>query len=193
MNGPALESIAHQDESRAHIVGDFWNWSIEFYKLPGVPAVLIELQDTAGANVNCLLWALWMSSRTAKIDADTVRLAIESSSAISEQITQPIRATRRAAKSLNNHLYQELKATELSAEAQEQRSIILSIVDEYGISYFGAAATSTRPNSANVRLAEENIELVMTGLSIPDNIRKSSRDQLIRAYEMGDVVKHAGP
>ncbi|MEM1397767.1 MAG: hypothetical protein AAGH38_10025, partial [Pseudomonadota bacterium] len=33
---------------------------------------------------------------------------------------------------LNNHLYEELKATELSAEAQEQRSIILSIVDGFG-------------------------------------------------------------
>ena len=40
-------------------MGAFWTFSLEFYRRKGVERALLQLQETAGADVNLLLLALW--------------------------------------------------------------------------------------------------------------------------------------
>ena len=42
-------------------MGAFWTFSLEFYRRKGVERALLQLQETAGADVNLLL-ALWRAS-----------------------------------------------------------------------------------------------------------------------------------
>ena len=40
----------------------FWQFSLRFYRLPGVAEACIELQEQAGVDVNLLLFLLWQAS-----------------------------------------------------------------------------------------------------------------------------------
>ena len=41
----------------------FWQFSIKFYAVPGVPQACIELQDQAKVDVNILFFLLWNATR----------------------------------------------------------------------------------------------------------------------------------
>ena len=41
----------------------FWRFSLAFYGQPGVPALLLPLQDRSGADVNLVLFGLWRAAQ----------------------------------------------------------------------------------------------------------------------------------
>lgn len=43
------------------MVNPFWNFSLDHYKQEGVQAACLHLQDSFGADVNLVLYCLWLA------------------------------------------------------------------------------------------------------------------------------------
>ena len=76
----------------------FWRFSLELYARPGVAAACLTLQDRHGADVNLVLFALWLGSRghqlTPEAGNDLARLARH----WQRPIVRPLRWVRRRLK-----------------------------------------------------------------------------------------------
>ncbi|MEL6362155.1 MAG: TIGR02444 family protein [Pseudomonadota bacterium] len=110
----------------------FWDWSLSTYSRPGVADQLIALQDRYGANVNLILWCLWLGGRAVPVESSLIDKAIEgiedSQCAISE-----IRTLRRLTGRFlgkEKPLYILLKNKELGAERMEQATLQV-LADKY--------------------------------------------------------------
>lgn len=116
-----------------------WQFSLALYAAPGVSHACIQLQDHWQANINLILWLVWLEQRNQPVDSD---LIVQAEAAIvpwSEQTLQPLRALRRligsqranhtseannSNEAIKEDLYQQLKAAELLAEKIEQRTLV---------------------------------------------------------------------
>lgn len=107
---------------------DFWDWSLSAYRADGAERRLLALQDDCGLNVNILLWCAYIADRYAPPEDIVLRKAIDLAGSWSREVTGPVRAARRAAKSPPRQappdqaaaLYGRLQAVELDAERIEQ-------------------------------------------------------------------------
>ena len=105
----------------------FWDFSLALYVKPQVAECCLKLQDEHGANVNLVLWCLWLEQRGIKLTRE--RLA-ESEALIHKwdaDYVQVLRQLRRKMKSecnlddaLTNQVRERIKSTELLAEKCEQ-------------------------------------------------------------------------
>ena len=78
--------------------GEFWRFSVERYAVPGVAEACLALQDSAGADVNLILLALWLGSRGHRLGAaDGERLAALAADWQGPVVT-PVRRVRRLLK-----------------------------------------------------------------------------------------------
>jgi uncharacterized protein (TIGR02444 family) len=107
--------------SEADAAGDFWQFSLRFYRLPEVEAALIALQDRAGHDVNLILYALWLGwSGRGPFGAREQAAAAGMAGAIRERIAAPLRDLRRRLKADPDPAVQVLrervKVLELEAE-----------------------------------------------------------------------------
>ncbi|GAB4176294.1 MAG: hypothetical protein OHK0024_13630 [Thalassobaculales bacterium] len=93
-----------------------WAFSLDLYGRPGVAAACLALQDGAGADVNLVLYALWLglTGRGAFDPACVERVA-----PWREQVVLPLRAVRRAL-TLRDGFRAQVKALELEAERRQQ-------------------------------------------------------------------------
>ncbi len=95
----------------------FWAFSLEVYSRPGVAAACIDLQDTAEADVNMILFSLWAAHRgRLLIGADMA--ALEAAIAPwRADIVRPLRAVRRKLKGVSGaeNLREIVKQAELEA------------------------------------------------------------------------------
>jgi len=106
----------------------FWDFSLRFYRLPGVAESCLELQDRHGADVNLLLFALWAASNGHLLDAAAIAAAHRTAAQWRETVTRPLRAARRALKtSLEGFddakvaaLRRQVMAAELESERLQQ-------------------------------------------------------------------------
>lgn len=109
---------------------EFWRFSLAFYDYPGVAEALIALQDRDGANVNLILFALWLGiSGRGSLDAGLLAAAAQTAGALGGEIVEPLRALRRK---LRDHpdgdvqkLREAVKALELAGEKLIQRRLAL--------------------------------------------------------------------
>ncbi len=74
-------------------MGNFWSFSLEIYRDARVRSALLHLQDSRGADVNLLLFALWSQ---APLDEDRVRALEHEVKAWRRAAIEPLRAVRRA-------------------------------------------------------------------------------------------------
>ena len=97
-----------------------WDWTLEAYAQPGVPAACLTLQDDHGQNTSLLLWAVWA-------EADDARLldrAADVARRWESLALTPLRDIRRALKpdfsgvdaGARQGLREDVKAAELRAE-----------------------------------------------------------------------------
>jgi uncharacterized protein (TIGR02444 family) len=110
--------------------GAFWSWSLAAYRRDGVAERLLALQDRAGLNVNILLWCCWTAQACTPPAEIHLRKAIDMTRTWSREVTEPIRAARRALNTLApsiggqapvaGAIRDKLKAVELDAERVEQ-------------------------------------------------------------------------
>jgi uncharacterized protein (TIGR02444 family) len=114
----------------------FWQFSVALYAAPGVSHACIQLQDQWQANVNLMLWLVWLEQRNQSVEGDVITQAEAAIAPWHTQTLQPLRELRRhlgSQRSTPNHdnscpvkdeLYQQLKAAELLAEKIQQRTLV---------------------------------------------------------------------
>lgn len=97
-----------------------WEWVLEAYARPGVPAACLRLQDEFGQNTNLLLWAVWAEAK----DPALLARAADAARAWEATAVRPLREVRRALKpplppvadDAREALREDVKAAELRAE-----------------------------------------------------------------------------
>ena len=123
----------------------FWEFSLRFYALPGVAPACLDLQDKGGADVNVVLFLLYLASRGRRIGRDEVARIDGMVAAWREQVVRPLRTARRHLKSVTApfagedaaNLRNEIKRNELAAEKIQQHAIEAILLAVFGASHFG--------------------------------------------------------
>jgi uncharacterized protein (TIGR02444 family) len=106
----------------------FWNFSLEFYARPRAAGACLELQDSAGVDVNLLLYLLFLANHLRTVCRDDVARLDELVATWRERTVLPLRALRRELKTGiapipvidSEPLRSAIKRDELEAERVEQ-------------------------------------------------------------------------
>jgi len=104
----------------------FWAFSLTLYMREGVAAACLALQDRRALDVNLLLFCCWAGAHGRALSAAEVDSLIAATRDWRAQVVQPLRAARRWLKEAPptlagaGELRQDIKASELAAEAIEQ-------------------------------------------------------------------------
>ena len=109
----------------------FWQFSLRFYRQPGVAQACLTLQDEAGIDVNLLLFLLWQATQQRTLSAAEVRTIEDRIRPWREMTVIPLRAVRRALKSppalveagTAEAYRSRIKAVELEAERLQQEAM----------------------------------------------------------------------
>jgi uncharacterized protein (TIGR02444 family) len=119
------ESHRHSPES------PFWRFSLRFYGRPGVADACLSLQDRAGADVNLLLFLLFLAERRRQLSADEIARLDAAVSQWRESVVKPLRALRRGLKpgiefipgTVIETFRAQIKRLELESEQIEQHRL----------------------------------------------------------------------
>jgi uncharacterized protein (TIGR02444 family) len=76
-----------------------WDFVLKFYKQQGVSESAIALQDSAGIDVNMILFLMWMAGHNRKLGAGEIRAVSDASHGWQNSVVVPIRNIRRLLKS----------------------------------------------------------------------------------------------
>ncbi len=109
----------------------FWAFSLRLYGRPGVPPACLALQDEGGADVNLLLFLLYLADCGRMLDADQIAALDAGTRPWREQVVKPLRSVRRLLKAdvgaftalSSGHLREQVKQIELAAEKQQQLTL----------------------------------------------------------------------
>ena len=109
----------------------FWRFSLTVYRLPGVEAALLALQDRCGTDTNLLLYCCWLASVGRSPDRRSLRRAMAAVARWQAEAIQPMRRARRTVKATGAELppgwaadlRQRLGRLELDLEYLEQHTL----------------------------------------------------------------------
>ena len=109
----------------------FWQFSLGFYRAPGVADACILLQDEAGVDVNLLFFLLWNASLKRQFASTDVNSVDSHVAAWRKTAVIPLREIRRALKSATGliepgaaELFRtKVKGLELEAERLQQEAL----------------------------------------------------------------------
>ncbi|MGQ3049347.1 MAG: TIGR02444 family protein [Niveispirillum sp.] len=107
---------------------DLWSFCLSLYAAPGVAEACLTAQDRHGADVNLLLWAVWLAVQGHDLTAAEVADAEAATRPWREEVVWPLRAVRRRLKTgplpapdaNTESLRTQVKAAELAAEKVQQ-------------------------------------------------------------------------
>ena len=139
---------------------EFWPFSLETYRRPGVEAACVALQDEQALDVNCLLFCCWAGAvglgrlSTSEIDA-VMAVSVD----WNKTVVQPLRQARRALKDRMGPapdgpvaaLRQAVMDVELEAEWHEQRML-------------QDLLTRKAQNGPSLEVAEANLDAYLTAM-----------------------------
>ncbi len=102
----------------------FWRFSLRFYALPGVAPACLVMQDEAKADVNLMLYLLFLATQKRALGRDDIVSLDKAISVWREEVIKPLRALRRHLKSgisgvdgkIGEAFRDKLKGLELEAE-----------------------------------------------------------------------------
>jgi uncharacterized protein (TIGR02444 family) len=109
----------------------FWDFSLAFYARPGVAEACLELQESCGADVNVLLYLLYLARSGRLLAAADVEHIDALAAPWRQAVVIPLRNVRRALKmpvgafhpSATAALRTEVKRNELAAERVQQETL----------------------------------------------------------------------
>ncbi len=115
-------------EPMRHEPNAFWRYSLRAYRLPGVEAACLALQDRWGTDTNLLLFCCWLGSAGHPLDKRLVRRAMAAVARLQADVIQPLRRARRTLKTAplglpsawSTDLRKRIGAVELDLEYLEQ-------------------------------------------------------------------------
>lgn len=102
---------------------EFWQFSITHYEDPAVKDACLLLQDAASADVNLLLLAIWLKSKSVMVHKQTVDDLLAISQHWQTEKIGPLRTSRRL-KPKDSNDYRAVLTAELEAEKSEQAALI---------------------------------------------------------------------
>ena len=126
----------------------FWGFSLRIYARPDVPQACLALQDEGGADVNLVLFLLYLADCGRMLDDAAVAALDQATRDWREQVVKPLRGVRRLLKEdigafatdATAPLRSDVKRIELAAEKLQQ--ITLEALAPPATA--GASATSRR-------------------------------------------------
>ena len=158
---------AHED-GPAEIAGirfadsPFWNFALAVYGEPGIAPLCLHLQDTHGAEVNLLLFCLWVDATGRRLENPA-----EVDAALTpwrERVIGPVRAARRALKEADRPhaaaLHDRLAEDELAAERIAQDIVL----DTARLSATGGATGAARSYLSGLDLSGRTLEATVAQL-----------------------------
>ena len=77
---------------------NFWNFSLQLYRKPGVGPACVALQDGLGLDVNLLLFCCWHGKENRALSEEDIRRAMAAAEGWQREVVQPLRAVRRRLK-----------------------------------------------------------------------------------------------
>src|ERR1700690_4376408 len=77
---------------------NFWNFSLQIYRKPGVGQACVALQDGLGLDVNLLLFCCWHGRENRALAEEDIRRAMAAAEGWQREGGQPLRAVRRRLK-----------------------------------------------------------------------------------------------
>jgi uncharacterized protein (TIGR02444 family) len=109
----------------------FWNFSLAFYARPGVADACLELQESCGADVNVVLFLLYLARRGRRLSPDDVERIEAWAAPWRQAVVMPLRGVRRILKTplgafgpeATAALRAEVKRIELAAERVQQETL----------------------------------------------------------------------
>ena len=110
----------------------FWRFSLALYARPGVAEGLLRLQDSAGRNVNLVLYVLWLGAVWGRrIDAAELAVAAAAIGPLHDGGVEPLRRLRRDLKAVPagdvRALRQRVLQLELAAERLVQHRLAAAL------------------------------------------------------------------
>jgi uncharacterized protein (TIGR02444 family) len=119
---------------------NFWHFSNQIYRRPGVADTCLDLQNSQGADVNLLLFACWYGVTQGLLPEDLIQRSVDLSQRWSTKVVVPLRQARNWMKQsaaqdsallMQQHqrLREQIKATELQAE-HFQQNLLESMLDD---------------------------------------------------------------
>ena len=140
-----------------------WLFSLNFYSVEGVRESLLAFQDFSGANVNIVLFLLWLASRRKSLSLNEVDEFIGSTNSWNKNVVIPLRKIRQTLKQndegiVSEHsflLREKIKTLEFEAEKIEQRALF----DAYNTRSYGKFQTGRGAAArANLKTYEQLLE-----------------------------------
>ena len=98
--------------------GTFWSFSLRIYGAPGVESACLDLQDRFGADVNLVLYCLWIGRA---LTPEALEQALEAATPVQSYI-RPLREMRRTLPK-DAAVRDAVKKAELAAEKLEQDTL----------------------------------------------------------------------
>lgn len=142
-----------QNEARDN---PFWRYSLRFYREPGIADICLRLQERCGADVNVLLFVLWLAREGRATSEGDLRRIEETTARWRDEVIRPLRELRTRLKRPEiladpdrAALRESIKTIELEAERIEQ-------CDLYRLSQ-DSAAFAPATESSGEALAARNL------------------------------------
>jgi uncharacterized protein (TIGR02444 family) len=109
----------------------FWRFSLALYRTPGVPDACLDVQDSCGADVNVLLFALWLASEGRVLSDAELAGADAAVAPWREEVVRSLRGARRALRAAPAAfdaggaaaLRDQVKKVELESERLQQEAL----------------------------------------------------------------------
>lgn len=151
------EATKHRAES------PFWRFSLRFYARPHVAEACLALQDNSGADVNILLFVLYLADHLKQLSAEEIARLDSAVAQWRETVVRPLRMLRRGLKPgiefipgpVSETFRAQIKRLELESEQIEQHRL-----EEF-------ASSIGRPAASRVEAAERNVGLYCAKLPNP--------------------------
>jgi len=148
----------------------FWDFSLRHYANAPVQQQCLQLQEEVGANVNVVLFTLWLASDNRLFDHE---LVLHHAELLywHEQVIVPLRQARCAVKQtgLDDDLYEAVKKSELDAERVEQ-DILYALLPQFAVA---SGELSVQ------QLAEWNIRAYLQVLPLADEVVNQHLEKLV--------------
>ena len=140
------EAVRHRPESA------FWRFSLRFYARPNIAPACLELQDKAGADVNLLLFLLFLADRNRGLNTQEIATLDRAVAQWRDSVIKPLRALRRGLKQgiefipgpVSETFRSQIKRMELESEQIEQHRL-----EEFADSGFGTPAVPRTEAAGN--------------------------------------------
>ncbi len=162
------DSIISEHFATKALDNPLWQYACEVYSKAGVETALLHLQDKHRADVNLILQALWLASKSIEWTQGCIPKGYRKW--VEEQVL-PLRKMRRSMKTdwpQHENFRQQVKKLELKAEQYALAMLFVHCENKHSESKQSGGVITAKENLSRlgqeIRLSPEHFELLITAL-----------------------------